>query len=64
MREDGPAALAPKVAGIIRGLDSRGAWVEKGDLRFHIRDKTPASGVIRCQTFADNVAMLAAYIKE
>jgi hypothetical protein len=64
MREDRPAALAPKVAGIIRGLDSRGAWVEKGDLRFHIRDKTPASGVIRCQTFADNVAMLAAYIKE
>ena len=51
---------AAKVRAIIDALDSRGAWVEQGQLKFHKEAGT--AGVIRCQTFADNVHALAAYI--
>ena len=56
----GPASLRRKAQAAIAALDDRGAWVEKGSLRFH---KAPNdAGVIRSQTFADHVAALARFI--
>ena len=51
--------LAVRVAEIIKAMDDRGAWVERGALRFHKLE--PESGVINCQTFADNVHTLSQY---
>jgi len=45
---------------IIACLDARGAWPEAGPLRFHRIE--PASGVIRCQTFAENIRTLCRFI--
>jgi hypothetical protein len=53
--------LGRKVRGIIDGMDQRGAWVEKGQLRFH--KVQPASGVVNCRTFADNVRTLCQFIR-
>lgn len=54
------AALSGPARVAIDSLDSRGAWVEPGTLRFH---RTPNdSGVIRSQTFADNVAILSRFL--
>jgi hypothetical protein len=53
--------LAARVRELIAGLDDRGAWVERGRLRFHKVE--PPSGVIHCQTFADNLQTLCAYLK-
>ncbi len=55
-------ALRAKARAAIDSLDERGAWVEKGRLRFHRIE--PASGVINCQTFADNVRTLCMFLKE
>jgi hypothetical protein len=49
-----------RVRAILDKQDPRGAWVEKGSLRFHRTE--PAAGVIRCQTFADNVRVLARFL--
>jgi hypothetical protein len=45
---------------IIACLDDRGAWLEAGPLRFHRIE--PESGVIRCQTFAENVKTLCQFV--
>jgi PelA/Pel-15E family pectate lyase len=58
--EPDPKALAARVRAIIDGLDGRGAWVEKGRLRFH--DVEPASGVIHCHTFVENVQALSLFV--
>ncbi len=49
-----------KARSVIDGLDGRGAWVEKGRLRFHKVEPEP--GVINCRTFADNVKTLARFL--
>ncbi len=55
-----PAPEPDDVRRVIESLDERGAWVEEGVL--HAHDVKPASGVIRSQTFADNVALLCRFI--
>ncbi|PQO40201.1 pectate lyase [Blastopirellula marina] len=50
-----------KVAKAIASLDERGAWVEVGSTKNYPKIKN-ASGVIRSQTFADNVRQLSNYI--
>jgi hypothetical protein len=52
--------LERQVPLIIACLDERGAWLEAGPLRFHRIE--PESGVIRCQTFAENVRVLSRFI--
>lgn len=52
--------LAGQAAALIKWMDERGAWVEDGWLRFH--KVAPPSGVIKCQTFADNVKVLCQFI--
>ncbi len=54
------ARLAAQAAAAIKGLDDRGAWVERGMIRFHKVE--PPSGVIKCQTFADNVQVLSEFL--
>lgn len=46
---------------IVQSLDSRGAWVEPGKLRYH-GDDDPTREVIRSQTFADNLLVLAQWL--
>ncbi len=46
---------------IVQSLDSRGAWVEPGELRYH-GDDDPTREVIRSQTFADNLSDLAQWL--
>lgn len=55
------SALAEKARTAIGSLDERGAWVEKGRLRYHGEDD-PATEVIDTQTFIDNVEILADFI--
>ncbi len=50
-----------RIAGIIRNMDPRGAWVEEGRLMHH--KVTPEAGIIDCQTFIDNVAALSVFIR-
>ncbi len=45
---------------VIDGMDERGAWVERGSLRAHKVE--PASGVIDCQTFVNNVGTLCRFL--
>ena len=52
--------LTARVAKIIKSLDQRGAWVERGRLRFH--NIAPKAGVINCQTFADNIHTLSQFL--
>lgn len=55
-----PAKLAAQAAAVTKALDSRGAWVERGIIRFHKVE--PPSGVIKCQTFADHVHLLSQFL--
>jgi hypothetical protein len=54
------ADLEPQARLILACLDERGAWLEAGPLRFHRIE--PQSGVIRCQTFAENIEILCRFI--
>lgn len=54
------APLSAKAVQLAKALDGRGAWVERGPLRFH--QVEPPSGVIKCRTFADNVHILSQYL--
>ncbi len=54
--------LANRAARIIEGMDARGAWVERGRLEHH--RLAPESGIIRCQTFIDNVAALCEFMRK
>ena len=51
---------AEHVQAVIAALDERGAWVEKGELKYH--DNTGVDRIIDCRTFASNARMLARYI--
>jgi len=55
-----PRELAARVGAVLAAMDSRGAWVEGGPLRFH--KIAPPSGVIKCATFAANVKTLCDYL--
>lgn len=52
--------LAGQAVTILKWMDDRGAWIEDGWLRFH--KVAPPSGVIKCQTFADNVKALCQFL--
>jgi len=52
--------LAGQAVTILKWMDDRGAWVEDGWLRFH--KVAPPSGIIKCQTFADNVKVLSDFL--
>jgi hypothetical protein len=54
------ADLEPQARLILACLDERGAWLEAGPLQFHRIE--PEAGVIRCQTFAENVKTLCRFI--
>lgn len=57
----GPPVSVEKIKEVIDALDARGAWVERGKLRYHGEDD-PTEEVIDTQTFIRNAGMLAAYI--
>src|SRR5690606_24052674 len=45
---------------VIRSLDERGAWVERGSMRYHKDDET--TQVITSETFVRNLRMLAEFL--
>lgn len=57
----GSPVSAEKIKEVMDSLDARGAWVERGKLRYHGEDD-PTEEVIDTQTFIYNVGMLAAFI--
>ena len=61
-----PPRLTPELARqartIIAALDERGAWLEPIRLRAYPK-VNPVGGVIRSQTFADNVAVLCRFLR-
>ncbi len=54
-------SLGTEVQRLIDQLDSRGAWVESGRLRYH-GDDDPTRQVIRSDTFAKNLRLLAGWV--
>ena len=54
-------ALDAKVASAIAKLDSRGAWVEEGPLKYHGEDDD-TTHVIRSRTFITNLMVLATWL--
>lgn len=54
-------AMDTKVMAILNDLDSRGAWVESGRLRYHGPDDTTTQ-VIRSDTFVSNLMSLATWL--
>jgi hypothetical protein len=54
-------SLETRVAAVIKSIDARGAWVEKGRLRHH--KVQPESGIIDSRTFIDNVEVLCAFLQ-
>ena len=57
----GPPVSVEKIKEVIDALDARGAWVERGKLRYHGEDD-PTEEVIDTQTFIRNAGILAAFI--
>ncbi len=53
--------LSNRAAQVIEQLDERGAWVEKGRLRYHGDDDTTEK-IIRSETFIKNLRTLAEFI--
>ena len=51
------------VMSIVEGLDRRGAWVERGRLKYH-GDDDLTERVIRSDTFMRNVRLLAAWLRD
>ena len=54
-------ALDAKVATTIAELDSRGAWVEEGQLKYH-GENDDTTHVIRSRTFVTNLMVLATWL--
>ena len=50
-----------EVRQILSAMDARGAWVERGRLPHHKLE--PASGIIQCQLFVDNVVTLSRWLR-
>jgi len=53
--------LKNQTAAVIAALDERGAWVEKGRLRYQDKDDT-TSEIISTTTFANNIRTLAQFL--
>jgi hypothetical protein len=53
--------LEARVTEIIKSMDARGAWVERGPLKHHKVE--PESGIIDSQTFIDNVTTLCTFLR-
>jgi len=53
-------ALIRQTRTVIDRMDERGAWVERGQLRYHKIE--PASGIIDCQTFVNNISILCRFL--
>lgn len=53
-------ALKAQVRTVVSSMDQRGAWVERGRLRYHKVE--PDSGVIDCRTFVSNVRTLCHFL--
>ncbi|MCP4643391.1 MAG: hypothetical protein GY851_23290 [bacterium] len=53
--------LMKQARAAVDALDERGAWVEKGRLRYH-GDDDPAERIISCRTFMRNVSTLGTFI--
>jgi len=53
-------ALVAQVRTIIDSMDERGAWVERGQLRWHKIE--PKSGIIDCRTFVNNIRTLCQFL--
>lgn len=64
-RIDKPSRTTPELAAqskaVIEALDDRGAWVERGRLKYH-GDDDPTTSVIDSATFIQNVRTLSQYI--
>lgn len=57
--------LTEEVARIVSSIDQRGAWTEAGWVRDEAGKKiTPADGIIRSSTFANNVDKLSQFIEK
>ena len=52
--------LVERVEEIINCMDKSGAWVERGQLKYHKVE--PKSGIIDCRTFVDNVRTLCRFL--
>ena len=55
-----PRAVQQREDRLGLGMDGRGAWIERGKLRYHKIE--PESGIIDCRTFAENVKTLCLYL--
>jgi hypothetical protein len=55
------SGLAKQARNSLKQLDTRGAWVEKGKLRYHGSDDD-TNRIISMQTFAKNLTILAAFV--
>ena len=55
------SSLKMQAEEVIKTLDSRGAWVERGSLRYHGADDT-TSQVIETRTFVGNILTLARFL--
>ena len=53
-------ALIAQTRRVIAGMDKRGAWVERGQLKYH--KVQPESGIIDCRTFVNNVRTLCRFL--
>lgn len=56
-----PNGLEDRVVGIIAAMDSRGAWVEPGRLRYHGLED-PTTEIIASETFIRNLGILNRYL--
>lgn len=55
------SSLQKKAMSFARSMDNRGAWVEKGELRFHPKVGHPID-VISSRTFSKNIVTIAEFI--
>ena len=53
--------FANEARGIVDAMDDRGAWVEKGRLKYH-GDDDPTTEIIDCRTFVRNVGALGRFV--
>ncbi len=54
-------SLTAKAQAVVRKMDDRGAWVEKGELRYQGAGD-PTTRIIDCRTFISNVLILSRFI--
>lgn len=55
------SSLTSQAQDVVQRMDERGAWVEKGGLKYH-GDDDPTTQVIDCRTFVANIRTLSRYL--